>query len=159
MYLLNCAYTIAWGVTLGTSYRHTQDFNICIIGDPWKFGRNVDGIKGAYAKFTVTIKALIQDQADILQVEFRVLHDELLKHFSFMQDELQAICVEVEGVCSDWPMHNRTLTFNPTSLSSSDAHRIDVLKPDTYDGNRNAIVMDYFFFELRHYFDTIDVRD
>lgn len=88
-----------------------------------------------------------------------MLHDELLKHLSFMQDELQAIRVEVEGVCSDWPMHNRTLTFNSTFLSSSNAHRIDVLKPDSYDGNRNATVMDNFFFELRHYFDIVDVRD
>lgn len=88
-----------------------------------------------------------------------MLHDELLKHLSFVQDELQAIRVEVEGVYSDWTMHNRTLTFNPTSLRSSDAHHIDVRKPDTYDGNRNATVMDNFFFELRHYFDTVDVRD
>lgn len=105
----------------------------------------------------VAIKALIQDQTDILRGEFRVLHNELLKHLSVLQNEVRSIHVEVEGVCLDWPMHKRTLTFNPTSLSSSDAHIVDVQKPDTYDGTWNATVIDNFLFELGQYFDTVDV--
>lgn len=76
-----------------------------------------------------------------------------------MQDELRVIHIEVEGVYSDWPMHKRTLTINPTSLSSSDAHCVDVLKPDTYDDTRNATMMTKFLFGLGQYFNTLDVQD
>ena len=51
-------------------------------------------------------------------------------------------------------------TFRKSSfLNSSDAHRIDVPKPDTYNGTRNATIVDNFLFGLDQYFDTMGVRD
>ena len=78
-----------------------------------------------------------------------------------MQNELRAVRAEVDEVRSDWAWHKRTLMPSPATVpaSSSDAHRIDVPKPDTYDGARNAIVVDNFLFELEQYFDAMGVRD
>ena len=50
-----------------------------------------------------------------------------------MQQELLAIRVKVNEVPSDWAGHKLTLTSSLASTSSSDVHRFDVLKLDTYD--------------------------
>ncbi|KAL9408761.1 hypothetical protein AB3S75_047194 [Citrus x aurantiifolia] len=119
----------------------------------------VDGLEGEYAEFTVATKALIQEQANTLRGEFRSFHDELLKLRSFVQDELRAVRAEVDEVRSDWAWHKRTLSTSPASANSSDARRIDVPKPDTYDGTRNATIVDNFLFGLDQYFDAMGVRD
>ena len=41
----------------------------------------------------------------------------------------------------------------------SDARRIDVLKPNTYDAAHNATVIDNFLFGLEQYFDAMGVHD
>ena len=69
-----------------------------------------------------------------------------------MQSELQMIHL-------DWAWHKRTLTPSSASTSTSDVCWIDVPKPDTYDGARNAIVVDNFLFGLKQYFNTMGVRD
>ena len=119
----------------------------------------VDGLEGEYAEFMMATKALFQEQANTLRGEFRSFHDELLKLHSFVQDELRAVRAEVDEVCSDWAWHKRTLSASPASISTSDVQRIDVPKPDTYDGTRNAAIMDNFLFGLDQYFDAIGVRD
>ena len=108
------------------------------------FEERVDGLEGEYAEFTVATKAL--------------LPCELLKLRSFVQDELQAVRAEVDEVRSDWAWHKRTLSASPTSASTSDARRIDVLKPNTYDGTHNATIVDNFLFGLDQYFDAMGVR-
>ncbi|KAH9722467.1 Endonuclease [Citrus sinensis] len=45
------------------------------------------------------------------------------------------------------------------SANSSDGGRIDVPKPDTYDGTRNATIVDNFLFGLDQYFDAMGIRD
>ena len=103
----------------------------------------------------------MQDQANSLRGEFRAFHDELLSLRTFVQNELRAVHAEVDEVRSDWAWHKRTLTPSPAAVpaSSSNAHHIDVPKPDTYDGARNAIVVDNFLFGLEQYFDTMGVHD
>ncbi|KAH9763740.1 hypothetical protein KPL70_001270 [Citrus sinensis] len=119
----------------------------------------VDGLEGEYAEFTVATKALIQEQANTLRGEFHSFHDELLKLHSFVQDELRSVRAEVDEVRSDWAWHKRTLSASPASANSSDVRRIDVPKLDTYDGTRNATIVDNFLFGLDHYFDAMGVRD
>ena len=118
----------------------------------------MDGLKGEYAEFTVATKALIQEQPNTLWGEFRSFHNELLKLHSFVQDELQAAHAEVDEVLSDWAWHKRTLSASPASASTSDAHRINVPKPDTYNGTHNATIVDNFLFGLDQYFDAMSVR-
>ena len=62
----------------------------------------VNGLEGEYGEFTVAIKALMQDQTDLLRGEFRSFNDDLQKLRSFVQSELRAIHAEVDEVCSDW---------------------------------------------------------
>ena len=119
----------------------------------------MDGLEGEYAEFTVETKALIQEQANTLRGEFHSFHDELLKLRSFVQEELRAVRAEVDEVRSDWAWHKRTLSTSSAFANSSDARRIDVLKPETYDGTRNATIADNFLFELEQYFDAMGVRD
>ena len=76
-----------------------------------------------------------------------------------MQSELRAICAEVYEVCSDWAWHKRTLTPSRASTSTSDARQIDVPKSDTYDGARNATIVDNFLFGLEQSFDAMGIRD
>ncbi|KAH9648926.1 hypothetical protein KPL70_025791 [Citrus sinensis] len=66
---------------------------------------------------------------------------------------------EVDKVCLDWALHKPTLTPSPASTSTSDVHWIDVPKPDTYDGIRNATVVKNFLFGLEQYLDAMGVRD
>ncbi|KAH9764135.1 Amino oxidase domain-containing protein [Citrus sinensis] len=108
----------------------------------------VDGLEREYTEFTVATKALIQEQANTLRGEFHSFHDELLKLLSFVQDELRTVRAEVDKVRSDWAWHKRTLVVSPASANSSDARRIDVPKPDTYDGTRNSTIVDNFLFRL-----------
>lgn len=93
----------------------------------------VDGLEGEYIDFMVTTKAFIQNQANTLRGDFQAFYDELLKLRSFMQQELLAIRVKVNEVRSDWAGHKLTLTSNLASTSSSNVHRFDVLKLNTYD--------------------------
>ena len=76
-----------------------------------------------------------------------------------MQSELRAIHAEVDEVPSDCAWHKCTLTPSPASISTSDVPHIDVPKPDTYDGARNATMVDNFLFRLEQYFDVMGVRD
>ena len=62
----------------------------------------VDGLEGEYGEFTVATKALIQDQIDFLQGDFRAFRDELLKLCTFIQSKLRAIRVVFDEVCLDW---------------------------------------------------------
>lgn len=117
----------------------------------------VDGLEGEYDEYVVATKALMQDHDDSLRGEFQVLHDELLKLHSFMQNELHVIHAEVDEVRLDWVWHKHTLSANLALTSSSDACCINVPKPDTYDGACNAIVMDNFLFGLEQYFDSMNV--
>lgn len=50
-----------------------------------------------------------------------------------MQQELLAIRVKVNEVRSNWAGRKLTLTSNLASTSSSNVHRFDVLKLNTYD--------------------------
>ncbi|KAH9696634.1 V-type proton ATPase subunit c2 [Citrus sinensis] len=93
----------------------------------------VDGLEGEYIDFMVTTKAFIQNQANTLRGDFQAFYDELLKLRSFMQQELLAIRVKVNEVRSDWAGRKLTLTSNLASTSSSNVHRFDVLKFNTYD--------------------------
>ena len=119
----------------------------------------MDGLEREYFEFTVAIKALIQEQASTLRGEFCSIHDELLKLRSFVQDELRAVRAEVDKVRSDWAWHKRTLSASPASANASDARRIDVPKPNTYNDTRNATIVDNFLFGIDQYFDAIGVRD
>ena len=121
----------------------------------------VNGLEGEYGEFTVATKALMQDQADALQWEFRAFHDELLNLRTFVQNELRAVRAEVNEVRLDCVWHKHTLTPSPAAVpaSSSDARHIDVPKPDTYDDAHNAIMVDNFLFELEQYFDAMGVHD
>ncbi|KAH9727005.1 hypothetical protein KPL70_008489 [Citrus sinensis] len=119
----------------------------------------VDGLEGEYAEFTVTTKALIQEQANTLRGEFHSFHDELLKLHSFVQDELCVVHAEVEEVHLDWAWHKHTLSTSLASPSTCDARCINVPKPDTYDGTRNTTIMDNFLFGLDQFFDAMGVRD
>ena len=83
----------------------------------------------------------------------------MLKLRSFVQDELRAVCAEVDDVRSDWAWHKCTLFASPASASTSDARRIDMPKPDTYDGTRDATIMDNFLFGFDQFFDAMGVRD
>ena len=65
----------------------------------------------------------------------------------------------MDEVSLDWAWHKRTLSASPASASTSDVRRIDVPKPDTYDGTRNATIVDNFLFGLDQYFDAMGVRD
>ena len=121
--------------------------------------KRVDDLEGEYGEFTVATKALMHEQANTLRGEFRSFHDELLKLRSFVQDELRAVRAEVDEVRSDWAWHKRTLSASPASANSSDARRINVPRPDTYDGTRNATIVDNFLFGLDQYFDAMGVRD
>ena len=118
-----------------------------------------DALEGEYGEFKIATKALMQDQADSLRGEFRAFHDELQKLRSFVQSELRVIRAEVDEVRSNWAWRKRTLTLSPASTSTSDARRIDVPKPNTYDGAHNATVIDNFLFGLEQYFDAMAVRD
>lgn len=62
----------------------------------------VDGLEGEYGEFTIATKALIQDQMDSLQGDFRAFHDELLKLRTCMQSKLQAIRTEFDEVRPNW---------------------------------------------------------
>ncbi|KAH9684100.1 TRAF-like family protein [Citrus sinensis] len=73
----------------------------------------------------------------------------------FVQDELHVVREEVEEVRSDWAWHKCTLSANLAFASTSDARRIDMPKPDTYDGIRNATIVDNFLFGLDQYFDVM----
>lgn len=108
----------------------------------------VNGFKGEYEKFTIATKSLIQNQVDPLRREFRAFHDELLKLSSFVQSEIRAIYTKVDEVHSYWAWYKPTLSISPTSTSSCDAHRINVLNLDAYGGTRNATVIDNFVFKL-----------
>ena len=119
----------------------------------------VDGLEGEYADFTMTTKVLIQDQVNTLKSEFWSFHDELLKLRSFVQEELSAIHAEVEEVHSDWAWHKHTLSASLASASMSVAQRINVPKPDTYDGTRNATIINNFLFGLNQHFDAMGVLD
>ena len=48
----------------------------------------VNGFEGQYQKFTMATKALIQNQTNPLQREFRAFHDEFMKLSSFVQSEI-----------------------------------------------------------------------
>ena len=74
-----------------------------------------------------------------------------------MQNELHVIHAEFNEVRLDWVWHKHTLSASLASTSSSDACRINVPKPNTYDGARNAIVVDNFLFRLEQYFDAMNV--
>ena len=65
----------------------------------------------------------------------------------------------MEEVRSNWAWHKRTLFASPTFASTSDERLIDVPKPDTYDGTRNATIIDNFLFGLNQYFDAMGMRD
>ena len=56
-------------------------------------------------------------------------------------------------------MAQSTLSTSPASANSSDVRRIDVPKPDTYDGTRNVTIVDNFLFGLDQYVDAMGVRD
>ena len=118
----------------------------------------VDGLKGEYAEFTVATKALIQEQANTLRGEFHSFHDKLLKLRSLVQDELRAVCTEVDEVLSGWAWNKRTLSASLASASTSDVCRIDVPKPDTYNGSRNTTIVENFLFGLDQYFDAMCAR-
>lgn len=51
------------------------------------------------------------------------------------------------------------LSASPAFANLSDAHHINVQKPNTYDGAHNATIIDNFLFRLKQYFDDIGVRD
>ena len=105
------------------------------------------------------LASLQQGQANTLRGEFRSFHDKLLKLCSFVQDELHVVREEVEEVRSDWAWHKCTLSANLAFASTSDARRIDMPKPDTYDGIRNATIVDNFLFGLDQYFDVMGIQD
>lgn len=69
------------------------------------------------------------------------------------------VCAEVEEVRLDWAWHKRTLMPSSTLVRSSDAHCIDLPKLNTYDGERNATIVDNFLFGLKQYFNAMDVLD
>lgn len=119
----------------------------------------VDGFKGEYADFTVATKAFIQDQANDFRGEFRAFCEELLKLYSFVQEELWAVRAEVKEVRSYWEWHKLTLSASSAFTSMCDARHIDMPKADIYDDMRNATVVDNFFFKLDQYFDVMGVWD
>lgn len=88
----------------------------------------VDSLEGEYADFTMAIKGLIQDQANTFRGEFQAFHEELLKLYSFIQEELRVVHAEVEEVRSNWAWHRHTVSASPASASTSEARRINMPK-------------------------------
>ncbi|KAH9678960.1 Endonuclease [Citrus sinensis] len=54
--------------------------------------------------------------------------------------ELRVVRAEVDEVRSDWAWHKRTLSTSSAFANSSDARRIDVPKPNTYDDTPSKVV-------------------
>ncbi|KAH9669200.1 hypothetical protein KPL70_021689 [Citrus sinensis] len=103
---------------------------------------SVDTLEPRMATLKTSMSA-VQDTLDTLEVRVNGLKGKY----------------EVDEVCSDWAWHKRTRTPSPASASTSDARWIDVRKPDTYNGARNATIFDNFLFGLEQYMDAMDVRD
>ncbi|KAK0597588.1 hypothetical protein LWI29_026747 [Acer saccharum] len=74
---------------------------------------------------------------------------------TFVEHELQAVHAEVDDVCTEWDSYKSspTVGFGATS-STSTLSAIQVPKPATYNGTRNAIEVKNFLFGLEQYFEA-----
>lgn len=79
---------------------------------------------------------------------------------TFVEHELRAMRAEVDDVRTEWASHKTSPTagFGATS-STSTLSAIQVPKPATYNGTRNAIEVENFLFGLEQYFEAKGARD
>ena len=120
----------------------------------------LDGLEADYGEITQATKSTIREFQKGFKEDVCFLTQEFRNLRTFVEHELRAMRAEVDDVRTEWASHKTSPTagFGATS-STSTLSAIQVPKPATYNGTRNAIEVENFLFGLEQYFEAKGARD
>ncbi|KAK2638068.1 hypothetical protein Ddye_025863 [Dipteronia dyeriana] len=120
----------------------------------------LDCIEANYGEITQATKSIIHEFQKSFKEDLSFLTLEFCNLCSFLEHELRAICTEVADVRTEWASYKTSPNVDLTATSStSTLSAIQVPKPATYNGTRNAIEVENFLFGLEQYFEANGARD
>ncbi|KAK0594587.1 hypothetical protein LWI29_037966 [Acer saccharum] len=121
---------------------------------------HLDGLETDYGEITQATKSTIRETQKGFKEDVCFLTQEFRNFRTFVEHELRALRTEVEEVRTEWASYksNPTVAYGATS-STSTLSAIQVPKPVTYNGTRNAMEVENFLFGLEQYFEAKGARD
>ncbi|KAK0606869.1 hypothetical protein LWI29_005470 [Acer saccharum] len=120
----------------------------------------LDGLETDYGEITQATKSTIRETQKGFKEDVCFLTQEFRNFRTFVENELRALRTEVEEVRTEWASYKSspTVAYGATS-STSTLSAIQVPKPATYNGTRNAMEVENFLFGLEQYFEAKGARD
>ncbi|TXG71332.1 hypothetical protein EZV62_006267 [Acer yangbiense] len=120
----------------------------------------LDGLEADYGEITQATKSTIRESQKGFKEDVCFLTQEFRNFRTFVEHELRALRTEVEEVRPEWASYKSspTVAYGATS-STSTLSAIQVPKPATYNGTRNAMEVENFLFGLEQYFEAKGARD
>lgn len=120
-----------------------------------------DDLETEYGEVKLAAKSMILEHGQTLKSEIQSLTVSFAKEISglrsFVESELRALRTEVAEVRTEWDGHKHLAGSCSTGASPYNA--IQVPKPSTYNGTRNATEVENFLFGLEQYFEAKGVMD
>ncbi|KAK0578590.1 hypothetical protein LWI29_012915 [Acer saccharum] len=115
----------------------------------------LDGLEADYGEITQATKSVIRKFQKGFKEDLCFLTQELRNLRTFVEHELRAIRAEVDEIRTKWASHRNspTVAYGATS-STSTLSAIQVPKPATCNGTRNAMEVENFLFGLEQYFEA-----
>lgn len=108
----------------------------------------------------VIVKQLIEDFGQLFRSEVIALSTEVANLCNFVEEELHELHKKVHYIHIECQTHRKA--SSPTSTSTTFAvqgtHGIKVVKPDTFNGVRNATMVDNFLFSLESYIEALGIN-
>ncbi|GFS46872.1 hypothetical protein Acr_00g0104510 [Actinidia rufa] len=112
--------------------------------------QRIDGLEGGHEEFHVEVRGILNSLADSWKAQMDALKD------SF-QAEIAAIKEEIKEVKGDWSLCKMAVTQG--TLSSSPSLKVDIPRPKSYNGSRNARELDNFLWDLDQYFEATGIHE
>ncbi|GFS46617.1 HXXXD-type acyl-transferase family protein [Actinidia rufa] len=114
--------------------------------------------KGKREKFADIMASL---EAKLQRVEFAMADNRDKAQMDALKDSLQAEIAamkeEIKEVKGDWSLCKMAVTQG--TLSSFPSLKVDIPRPKSYNGSRNARELDNFLWDLDQYFEATDIHE
>ncbi|GFY91651.1 hypothetical protein Acr_08g0000470 [Actinidia rufa] len=112
--------------------------------------QRIDGLEGGNEEFHREMQGILNSLAESWKAQMDALKDSL-------QAEIAAIKEEIKEVKGDWSLCKMAVTQG--TISSSHSPKVDIPRPKSYNGSRNARELDNFLWDLDQYFEATGIDE
>ncbi|KAI5662947.1 hypothetical protein M9H77_22270 [Catharanthus roseus] len=124
--------------------------------------QRVESLEADIAETHEEVRKALTKIGESNRVDLQALRDEFMAEVAHLRDvhqrELNSLLMQLQEARGDLALCKKVVLASPTT-STVESPRVNILKPKSFAGTRNAHEVDNFLWGLKQYFDAIGIID